>query len=261
MIIDCFTFYNELEMLKFRLKELNDVVDYFVIVEADHTQKADKKELFFKKNKKLYSKYLNKIIHIVVTDMPNTKNSWDNENHQRRCIDRGIKQLNLSDGDVILITDLDEIPDSDTLKKIKSNEIIVDDLYALIQDFYYYNLNTKRTVKWPLAKIINHASYVKKYNSNCQKIRMKKNKAKRIEKGGWHFSYFGSADIIKNKINSIIEGKSLWKKMHKKDSISLDVIEDKIKNKSDLYNRKKKDLNHIEIKDNNYLPNNYKMLL
>ena len=33
MIVDAFIFYNELELLMFRLKELNDYVDYFVLVE------------------------------------------------------------------------------------------------------------------------------------------------------------------------------------------------------------------------------------
>ena len=36
-IIDCFIFYNELDLLEYRLNILNDVVDYFVIVESTHT--------------------------------------------------------------------------------------------------------------------------------------------------------------------------------------------------------------------------------
>ena len=36
-IVDCFIFYNELDMLEFRLKELNDIVDYFVLVESTYT--------------------------------------------------------------------------------------------------------------------------------------------------------------------------------------------------------------------------------
>ena len=36
-IIDCFIFYNELDMLELRLTELNDIVDYFVLVECTKT--------------------------------------------------------------------------------------------------------------------------------------------------------------------------------------------------------------------------------
>ena len=53
-IIDCFTFYNELKMLEFRLAELNDDVDYFVLVESTFTHTGNKKDLFFEKNKNLY---------------------------------------------------------------------------------------------------------------------------------------------------------------------------------------------------------------
>ena len=79
-IIDCFTFYNELDMLEFRLTELNDVVDYFVLVECIKTHVNNDKELFFENNKKRYSKFLHKIIHIIVKDnIPQTSNSWDIE--------------------------------------------------------------------------------------------------------------------------------------------------------------------------------------
>jgi beta-1,4-mannosyl-glycoprotein beta-1,4-N-acetylglucosaminyltransferase len=37
MIFDCFLFFNEFDMLRLRLKELEDVVDVFVLVESRHT--------------------------------------------------------------------------------------------------------------------------------------------------------------------------------------------------------------------------------
>lgn len=36
-IYDCFTFFNEFELLELRLETLYDAVDYFVIVEANKT--------------------------------------------------------------------------------------------------------------------------------------------------------------------------------------------------------------------------------
>ena len=70
-IIDCFTFYNELDMLTYRLNILNDIVDYFVLVEATHTHVGKEKPLFYKENKHLFEKFNHKIIHIVVDDFPN----------------------------------------------------------------------------------------------------------------------------------------------------------------------------------------------
>ena len=40
MIVDCFTFYNELDILKKRLKYLSPVVDKFVLVESTYTHRG-----------------------------------------------------------------------------------------------------------------------------------------------------------------------------------------------------------------------------
>ena len=68
-IIDCFTFYNELELLNYRLNILNNIIDYFILVEANQTYTGNKKGLFFDENKNLYDKFKNKIIHIII-DLP-----------------------------------------------------------------------------------------------------------------------------------------------------------------------------------------------
>ena len=46
-IYDCFIFFNEIEMLKIRFNYLNDIVDYFVIVEANTTFQEIKRIIFF----------------------------------------------------------------------------------------------------------------------------------------------------------------------------------------------------------------------
>ena len=44
-IYDCFTFYNEFDLLELRLRETSDLVDYFVVVEANTTFQNQPKEL------------------------------------------------------------------------------------------------------------------------------------------------------------------------------------------------------------------------
>jgi len=109
-VYDCFTFYNELDLLEIRLNELNLVVDYFVIVEATKTQTGIPKKLYFNENKERYKPFNRKIIHVIVNDMPDiAKNGpWILENHQRNQIIRGL--INCNDNDIIFISDLDEIP-------------------------------------------------------------------------------------------------------------------------------------------------------
>ena len=93
-IVDGFIFYNELDLLSYRLNILNDVVDYFVLVESSHTFMGREKECLFEKNKNLFSKFKNKIIHIATEDFPfkqpnidTSKNEqWQNEYFQRNLI-------------------------------------------------------------------------------------------------------------------------------------------------------------------------------
>ena len=70
MIFDCFSFFNELDILEIRLNVLASVVDKFVLVEAVRRHSGEPKELFFEKNKQRFSPFLDKIIHVVVDDEP-----------------------------------------------------------------------------------------------------------------------------------------------------------------------------------------------
>lgn len=65
-IYDCFTFFNELDLLELRLAELYNYVDYFVIVEADKTHSGKPKEFILEKNFSRYARWRNKIIHLKV---------------------------------------------------------------------------------------------------------------------------------------------------------------------------------------------------
>lgn len=67
-IYDCFTFFNELDLLELRLNELASVVDYFVIAEATHTFTGKPKPLHFKENAARFEAFLPRIIHIIVED-------------------------------------------------------------------------------------------------------------------------------------------------------------------------------------------------
>jgi hypothetical protein len=147
-IVDCFIFYNEFDLLTYRLNLLNDVVDYFVLVESRHTHVGKEKPLYYNENKQLFERFNHKIIHVIVDDFPhkypniNIENSeqWINEKFQRNCISRGIDKLTLQSTDIITITDLDEIPKPSTLSNIKTNALSIS-INILEMDFYYYNLH------------------------------------------------------------------------------------------------------------------------
>lgn len=255
-IIDCFTFYNELDLLTYRLNILNDVVDFFVIVESTHTHIGAEKRLIFNDNKHLFEKFNDKIIHIVVDDFPykqpnvniHESNQWTNERFQRDQIKRGLDRLELNDQDIITITDLDEIPDPNTLSKIKNNEINVN-INILNLEFYYYNLNSKIPEPWHATKILSFKIY-KELSISCNDIR-NYNHCQLISNGGWHLSYFGDSIYIKNKIENF--GHQEYNNDYYTNKQN---IEDRINNYKDIYDRNI-NIMKIPIKNNSYLPPEY----
>jgi beta-1,4-mannosyl-glycoprotein beta-1,4-N-acetylglucosaminyltransferase len=259
-IIDCFTFYNELDLLTYRLNLLNNIVDYFVIVEAKYTHVGKEKPLFFDDNKHLFENFNNKIIHIIVNDFPykypnvNIDNGdvWKNEIFQRNAISCGINHIkDLSESDLIIISDLDEIPDPNTLNKIKKGNIIVD-INILEMDLYYYNLNTRINEKWLHSVIISYEKY-NKSKLSCNDIRMLN--CSKILNGGWHLSYFGDKFFIQNKIQNFAH-----QEFNKSDYIDLEKIENRVKNSSDAFDRNS-NIEKIKIEDNKYLPIDYNKFL
>jgi beta-1,4-mannosyl-glycoprotein beta-1,4-N-acetylglucosaminyltransferase len=260
-IIDCFIFYNELDLLTYRLNLLNNIVDYFIIVESTHTFIGKEKKLFFNENKYLFEKFTNKIIHIIVDDFPykyhnvniGINDIWNNEFFQRNAISRGINYIeNLAESDVIIISDLDEIPDQYTLDKIKKGSIIVD-INILEMDFYYYNLNTRfKSSKWPFCKIISYKKY-NELNKSCNDIRNMH--CSNILNGGWHLSYFGDKHFIQNKIQNFSH-----QEYNQYRYTDLEEIEKKIQNSKDVFDRNN-DIEKIKIEDNTYLPIDYSKYL
>ena len=258
-IIDCFIFYNELDMLIYRLNILNDIVDFFVLVESTHTFVGKEKQLFYQENKHLFEKFNHKIIHIIVDDFPykypnisiEKDQQWTNERFQRNCISRGIDKLNLNNQDIITITDLDEIPNPNVLEQIKNNIISID-VNIPEMDFYYYNLHSKMDHKWYHSKIISFKKY-NELNITCEQIRFYN--CPIIKNGGWHLSYFGNEQFIKNKLENFA---------HQGLNINLftnqEKIQNRIKNTQDLFDRPTK-LIYIPIEDNENLPPKYEQYL
>ena len=252
-IIDCFIFYNELELLKYRLTILNEYVDYFVIVESTHTFVGKEKPLFYQENKELFKEFNHKIIHIIVEDFShkfpdiNIENGeqWNNERFQRNCIKRGLDKLKLNDDDIFTITDLDEIPHPKLLQKIKAKEVIID-ANIIELDFYYYNLNCKMDHQWRLSKMISYKKY-KELGFSCEQIRQNMS-FKIIENAGWHLSYFGDEKFIKNKIENF--GHQEYNNDKFTDE---EKIKKKITSQTDLYGRPNAIIN-VPIEDNDNLP-------
>lgn len=270
-IVDCFIFYNELKLLQFRMNYLYDYVDHFILVESSLTHAGNPKPFYFEENKHLFERYLDKIVHIKVTDDIHIEKSFrlsfrkhliDNMkkreecinrgNFQRNCIERGFHLLKLADDDVIISYDADEFIDRNTIGRIRNTGI--NGIYALDQDLYYYNLNCKSTVGWNLPNVMNYGSY-----KNIRDLAMIRSAAKKppiLEKSGWHFSYFGNVDFIIDKIKQ-----SADQRFNTSEFLNRETILRKLKNGEDLFQRSHESFQIVPIEENTYLPDGYEFLI
>ena len=241
-VYDCFLFFNEFDLLEIRLNVLSDVVDKFVLVEADRSFSNNKKQFYFEENKERYEQFLDKIIHVKIDQYPETKDTWEMQDYQRNQIALGISQC--SDSDVIIISDLDEVPNPETIKKYKDTGT---GIYCLKQLHFDYYLNYQRHGKnhfWYSAKIARYKDMLNK-NYSPQNVRSLKN-LKAIKNGGWHFSFVGGKENIIYKIQSISMQK--WNN----EKYINDKIEYKIRMGLDLFDRKNIRLVPIKITTRKY---------
>ena len=242
VLVDCFTFFNELDMLEYRLKVLYDVVDYFVLVEAVKTYSGIDKPLYYNENKARYEKYSSKIIHVIVDDLPITNNPWTRERHQRNAIIRGLKQLNLNDDDQVIVGDMDEIPDPNVIGKLKGE-------YILDMDLYYYDVNHRFSNNWPVTKLV---TYRLAKSVQIEDIRgvggdSRYTAGRPHVKCGWHLSYFLTPELIVEKIKSF----SHQEYNHGK-YIDVNYVKECIKNGVSMFNNNR--CPYISLEDNKYPP-------
>ena len=254
-VYDCFMFFDENLVLELRLNLLDKYVDYFVIVESKYNHKGEAKKLNF--DIKKFKKFEQKIIYIIYDQQPSdlykfekedTKrdidgkyifNAYKRENAQRNLISQGLK--NSSPDDLIIISDVDEIPN---LEKINFNKI-KNEILIFRQDMFYYKFNLKLSnFKWTGSK----ACKMKKLISPqwLRNIKDKKfafyridtffsstkyRNLKFIEDGGWHYTNMKNAKEIEHKLRSYLHHQEF-----EANHINLEQIEKIIKSKKAIYN-------------------------
>jgi len=258
-IFDCFMYFDEETVLELRLNILDKYVDYFVIVESSFTHKGDRRNLKFDHQK--FKKFKDKIIYITFDEEPleiakNEVNKKDaeaiksfkyienailRENGQRNHI---LKGLGLAkDDDMILISDVDEIPNLENLDLSRINEKII----LFKQDMFYYKFNLKLpNLDWTGTK-----GCKKKFLKSPQWLRNVKDRKypffrldtffsdtkfidiKILLNGGWHFSNLKTASEIELKLKSYLHHREF-----DVNPLSLKEIDNLIKNKQAIYDLK-----------------------
>lgn len=205
MVYDCIPFFNELDILKLRLHILDPIVDRFIIEEATVTFSGEKKELCFEKNKAMFQEFLPKITYLVVDDSPIQATTHERDKFQKNALIKGLKDA--TDEDVIILSDVDEIPNPKVLKKIIA-EFNPDKVYHLAQRMFYCFINMEEISgsllsitgefpgvekkMWLGTKVFGKRSIPKAGIIEMREASTTEPGAVRVEDGGWHFGYMGS---------------------------------------------------------------------
>lgn len=250
-------YFDEEVVLDVRLNTLDKYVDYFVIVESSFTHKGDNKNLMFNHNK--FEKFKNKIIYLAYDKQPKgievvnendsegeksrkyILNAVLRENGQRNFIQNGLNKA--EDNDIILISDVDEIPN---LSEVNFNNIS-EKIIMFHQDMFYYKFDLKiPNLLWTGTK-----GCRKKYLLSPQWLRNVKDRKyfpfridilfsekkyssiKFISNGGWHFSNIKTAEEIEYKLKSYLHHREFDEQ-----SLSVEEIQNIIENKKAIYDLK-----------------------
>ena len=223
-IYDCFMYFDEDLLLDLRLNTLNKYVKKFVITEATYTHNGSKKTLRF--DLKLFKKFKDKIEYIVVDEPPpnimklvegesknkrGTKlilNGMARDYFQREKLNIGLR--NLKENDVIMISDLDEIPNLEHVDFSKINNKI----FLFEQKMFYYKLNLfYKNYKWYGTKAVKKKYFISPQwlrnikSKNYPKWRLdilfskkKYSNLKFVENGGWHFTCLKTPEDLEKKL-------------------------------------------------------------
>lgn len=260
-IYDSILFFNEIDILEIRMNLLNPYVDFFIISECDTTFSGLPKKFIFDENSERFEKFKDKIIHVKnynsgVVDVKNIfqdrkkdimdsiineyekikytyhtnggAEHWCRDYLHREFIKLGME--NCEEDDIIIFGDADEIPNLEKIQDIKN--INSDDFYCFLQDNNNFFVNNIASTNWK-GNIMSRYKNIREKTLNSLRIESRHEDPEKfiyITNGGWHLSFMGGADRVKEKIKS-------YGHQEFNNSSILDSIENNINNNKDLFNR------------------------
>lgn len=253
MIYDCFSFFNELDLLEIRLNVLKDVVDRFVLVEAGETHTGKPKPLYYEENKARFAAFADRIIHVVADDfsaaegLPTVREkAWAVENIQRNAIAKGL--VGAKPDDTIIISDLDEIPKPEAVRQVVGLPGVT--RLGMRPSCYYLNyIDYSMHGGWTLGtQVLSYRAFTdpRTYEgfvfgeyviASCNPIpsatmvRFLK-PWRLLRNSGWHFSYLGGVEAVRRKISSIAHTEYCNER-----TLSPEFIEERMRRGEDVFKR------------------------
>ena len=205
MVYDCIPFFNELDLLKLRMHILAPYVDKFVIEEATVTFSGDPKPMVFAKNRALFAEFEDKILYVAVNNSPMSGvTTHERDYFQKNQLIRALKDCKPED--IIVLSDLDEIPNPKALMQIIEN-FDSSKIYHLAQRMFYCFLNMEEVSgnllsitgefpgvskkQWLGTKVCSFENLPEEGIIFLREVSPLDAASVRVADGGWHFGYMG----------------------------------------------------------------------
>ncbi len=197
-MFDVFPFNGEFALLDLKLAAMGDWVDAFVLVESDRTFTDNPKPLYFEEAKRRYGRFADKIIHVIAdAPPPFVASTWAREYHQRDQGVRGLSGLCAPD-DLVLISDVDEVVDPAVLEGFH-------DAFATIgmRTFrYFLNYELVGADRQERKVGVVEARMLQATGLSDLRVGMWRYCKRRLQNGGWHFSFALTPEDIQLKVES-----------------------------------------------------------
>ena len=224
MIVDCTMFHWEFDLLELRMKELWNVVDYFIVTESVCDHRGKERDLLLSNNIDKFNWASNKLIVNVSEKPTDAQSTWDFEKYQRQCsVLDAINILSLKDNDFLLISDIDEIFRPNIVRAMAKQS----GRFVIHMPMYYYYVNLF-VQDWYHPK----ASSLKTLSDPNDMRTGTENNFHYISNGGWHFSYLGSPEQIQYKLKTFAHDE-----FDSEEYTNIENIKNSINSKEDLFHR------------------------
>ena len=252
-VYDTFIFYNELDLLEIRLRELYDHVDVFVLCESNLTLTNHPKPYIFEENEKRFRPWMDKIRHVKYTSLADN-NYWNNADLQRDAIIKGLDDAD--DRDIVIYSDVDEIPRPSSVDYIRTQDQIT--IFGFHMPLCNFKFNYVRVAPVPgpmdIWSMAARAYWIRRYS--VQALRYQRNslydlphsfeyrgragtidtvQVQTVRHGGWHFSYLGDNAWLADKAQNTVHQEENTPELIKNLDVEQSIREKKSWNRADEF--------------------------
>lgn len=171
-----------------------------------------------------FKKFSDKIIHLVIDDMPTDGDAWKREQFQRHALTRGL--CDAGPDDVVIIADADEFLRASTIDYLRAN----DGYFLFTTKMYQFFINTQASAVW--NKVFAFSCELKDSIPDFSHVRVKQvetfekfsGKNHRLSEAGWHFTYLGGADKVREKLAAYSHTGGVYEEMRGQGAVEQQLV-------------------------------------